>query len=730
VGSMHGTAQGGTIPFENGGALVEKGHWIRTEPITQTLKEATLEVWIRMDGGLAQGGTDGAGVMGLQNKLGTQWDTIAYNLGRNRRWVSASNGGERTDDSQGGAETQTKEPVHLSAVHAADGSVYLYRNGKSYRDPYSKGRPVEYAKDNAEVIFGIVHGNNTGQGHFKGTLLEARLYGKALTDTEVASSYFAYMQCPSLVKAMADDQKKALEAEKIAAETKLVAEKAVQTAKAEDVTKKQSIQQIKSRAQLREENVENEKRNAIKKEEEDTRNLMKMRKRMCLKPGSQPSPNAGKFSWPVFKYNKDTNFVNLWTFTSRATLTGDINGDGRDDYMRLGATRVYLFISKGDGNYWEPIYHFPVTRDPKTGKDLQWNFLHDESQWTTIPAIDLNGDKKMDFVRAHAQTSFAFISQGDNLECWYKNGDIPLKCFRITPFNFPSYLKFNGKLTFNTYRRTISGDFNGDGRGDFARVAPSAIYFFVSKGDGTFYTPHYAFPKGLHIGEDENTVTTIPGNFNGNCMTSFLFARSKLLFALLNQGTEMNCWFRNGWIKSDCFKLSQFTFPAKYNFKGKWSFNSRALVVGDFNGDGLSDFARMGDKRMFFFINKGAGQFWTPIYNYPPKWDFTMNEHIWTTLPAADFDGDAKSDIIRTYYSYHHGFYSRGSDKECWHFDGFIPLNCFLITTFYYPAGWRFTGDWAFHRLYNPLIGDFNGDGKEDFINIGGGTFNHQFIAL
>jgi len=87
------------------------------------------------------------------------------------------------------------------------------------------------------------------------------------------------------------------------------------------------------------------------------------------------------------------------------------------------------------------------------------------------------------------------------------------------------------------------------------------------------------------------------------------------------------------------------------------------------------------------------------------------------------------ADIIRSYYTYNHGFFPRGDNGNCWFRDMWIPSWCFQITTFHYPGGWHFSGLWAWTGL-NVRVLDLNGDGKDDIVNLGGFTYNHQFIAV
>jgi len=39
-------------------------------------------------------------------------------------------------------------------------------------------------------------------------------------------------------------------------------------------------------------------------------------------------------------------FEKAWVLNAKSTLVGDINGDGRQDIVRLGATQMDLFISQ------------------------------------------------------------------------------------------------------------------------------------------------------------------------------------------------------------------------------------------------------------------------------------------------------------------------------------------------------------------------------------------------
>jgi len=262
------------------------------------------------------------------------------------------------------------------------------------------------------------------------------------------------------------------------------------------------------------------------------------------------------------------------------------------------------------------------------------------------------------------------------------------------------------------------------------RVGPTYMHFFISRGDGSFHVPVYPFNAGQNYGWKESDWATLSGDITGTCRTTIMRAGVKELHSYHPDGTNKECWHKDGLIPRPCMKRVQFNYPTGWEFKGRWTFNSRSTVVGDFNGDGRVDIAKLGDSQMDFFISRGDGTFWTPVYKYPKAWNYGWNEDTWTTFPAGDFDGDAKADIVRATFTYQHAYFARGNDATCFQRAGYMAEDCFLITTFKYPGGWYFSGPWSWNQQYGPKIGDFNGDGRDDFANLGGGQYNHLFLAL
>jgi len=132
---------------------------------------------------------------------------------------------------------------------------------------------------------------------------------------------------------------------------------------------------------------------------------------------------------------------------------------------------------------------------------------------------------------------------------------------------------------------TITGDFNGDGKSDYARIGGTYAHIFISNGDGTFLNPVFSYPAGWNFGQ-----------------------------------------------------------PSPWR-----------TITGDFNGDGKTDFARLGGTYSHFFLSKGDGTFSTPIQSYPGGWNFGIPSS-WEAI-TGDFNGDGKSDYARLGGTYSHLFF-------------------------------------------------------------------------
>ncbi|WP_339461759.1 FG-GAP-like repeat-containing protein, partial [Nodularia spumigena] len=140
-------------------------------------------------------------------------------------------------------------------------------------------------------------------------------------------------------------------------------------------------------------------------------------------------------------------------------------------------------------------------------------------------------------------------------------------------------------------------------------------------------------------------------------------------------------------------------------FHGDWS----NLIVGDFNGDGKDDFLRQekggwaGDNDMMaqVFLSNGNGSFTQQADLSNPG---MFNGNL-SNLMVGDFNGDGKDDFLR-------------QEKGSWANDNGLMVQVFLSNgdgSFTQRADLSNPGMFN-GNLSNLMVGDFNGDGKDDFL--------------
>lgn len=185
IGAASGAVFGGAR-LENDALVVDgrKAHVV-TEPLQQTLREKTLEVWVQLDDLDQRGG----GVMSVQTPNGVLFDSIVFGEQSPQQWLAGSNNFSRTQPFGGPKEQEALEaPVHLAIAYHSDGRIVGYRNGQPYGAAYQSDGPLEFKAGEAIVSFGVRHLPASGNRMLKGRIFRAHLYDRALNDDEIAAT--------------------------------------------------------------------------------------------------------------------------------------------------------------------------------------------------------------------------------------------------------------------------------------------------------------------------------------------------------------------------------------------------------------------------------------------------------------------------------------------------------------------------------------------------------------
>ncbi len=315
----------------------------------------------------------------------------------------------------------------------------------------------------------------------------------------------------------------------------------------------------------------------------------------------------------------------------RSMAVGDFNGDGKPDLIVSNSNggSVSVLLGNGDGSFQAPM---------------------NSSLGITPGALavgDFNGDGKADVAVANSGTNVIRIILG--------NGD--------GTFQTGVSVTTSSSNSVVALALTV-GDFNGDGKPDFASgnsvSNSSALSVLLGNGDGTFQAAvNYAAPG--------YASSVAVGDFNGDNKPDLAFATpgAASVGILLGNGDG--------------------TFQAALNYNaGPYP---QVLAVGDFDGDGILDLVspQYYYTSVVALLGNGNGTFQPALTS--PGVPYAQG------LAVGDFNGDGNLDLATNSSNYSMVGVSIGNG------DG-----TFQAVLNYTVASSSFSA----------VVGDFNADGKTD----------------
>jgi hypothetical protein len=267
-------------------------------------------------------------------------------------------------------------------------------------------------------------------------------------------------------------------------------------------------------------------------------------------------------------------------------VTGDFNGDGNLDLAvsSSSAGTITILLGNGDGTFRAP-----------TSFNVGYNVQ-------SVAVGDLNGDGKADLV-----AGFAFATTGSGINVYLGNGD---GTFQTAVNYLPGVAAWSVAI----------GDFNGDGKADLAVAnGVGSLIVLIGAGNGSFL-PAVTYgsgsgPRSVAVGDlnGDGIADVITANYYGNTISVFLGKGDGTFQAASNVGAgsypaSVALGDFNGDGKPDLVVAdNNFNNASNSNTvvvlfgKGDGTFsgstkigvgaNPSLVVVGDFNGDSLTDLA-------------------------------------------------------------------------------------------------------------------------------------------
>lgn len=341
----------------------------------------------------------------------------------------------------------------------------------------------------------------------------------------------------------------------------------------------------------------------------------------------------------------------------------DVNGDGKADLIKFdNSGNVYTFLSKGDGTF-ESNYK-SVGGPGGQGKGF-------------FNVADVNGDGRADLVKWDSNGSvYVFLAYSDgSFSSSYQttggpggdgankvivcdvNGDgradllkLAIDGMTVTVHTALS----NGDGTFGSFSATNGpgtyiqlADFNADGLTDLIRYGDDGtVYFFYSKGDGTFDTNYLS-----HSGQGGAGPGLISfSDVNGDGIVDLLkFTTDGTVYTYLSHGDG--------------------TFESVRTHTGPGG-GTGLIQFADVNGDGVSDLVKHNTSgQVYTYLTSGSGPTGmlasmrntpgasiTLEYKSSSKYQNTLLPFIVNTVSSIRVD-DGFGNIMTTNYTYFGGLY-------------------------------------------------------------------------
>ena len=462
------------------------------------------------------------------------------------------------------------------------------------------------------------------------------------------------------------------------------------------------------------------------------------------------TPNSGALGGgniSVLIGNGDGTFQTAHNYDTGRTpsfaAVADFNGDGKADLaisvsdINTGVSKLSILIGNGDGTFQTPV-------DYPSGQ-----------QASSLTVSDFNGDGKVDLAVAGSAGVNVLLGNGDGT---------------LQPL--VAYLA--GSNTF----RAVAGDFNNDGKADLAVLNNATVSLTVTlllgNGDGTFRTGgnYPTGPAGYMLAAGDlnndgatdlvvesrtaNNVSVLLGNGDGSFQPPVIYNVGKtptnVLVADLNGDGKPDLATANIGNNSVSVLLGNGdgTFQAALGYDS--GTGPASVVAADFNGDGRVDLAVSNSiANISNAVTVLSGNFWTSTTT-----SLAASANSVVYGQSVTFTATVSASNVTGRVTFYDGVSVLGSLPAT---GGVATLTTSLLNSGIHQVKAVYSGDYAFFGSTSAVVpvavaaqpetalqpatsypagtaalsvtvGDFNGDGKADFVTANGNGINTVTVVL
>ncbi len=370
---------------------------------------------------------------------------------------------------------------------------------------------------------------------------------------------------------------------------------------------------------------------------------------------------AQTYQMPMFSYTEG------WRVDQHVRELADVNGDGRADVVGFGHSGVYVGYAQLDGSFTDP-----VLKISNFGATQGWN----NTQHVRTVA-DVDGDGREDLI--------GFGNAGVYVSYAQPNGSFTPAALKLRQFGWDQGWRVD------QHPRAVV-DLVGNGTADIVGFGHSGVTIAHGQPNRTLIgaskrIDSYGYNRGWRVDKNPRLLADMDGNGTAD---------------IVGFG-DAGAWVSYFSTAGDTFTAPQL-LVRDFGFQQGWRVGQHPRELADVNGDGRADIVGFGYRGVSVAYSQGYGSFSAmsvKVADFGQAQGWQTNRHVRT---LGDFNVDGIQDVVGFGNAGTYVAYGRSNNT-------FGPVT--LAVAFYgNNDGW--TADW-----YPRLVGDTNGDGRDDLIGFG-----------